>query len=164
MSFAALVAIEQIVAHIGQRHPGFPVEFSMALRLAKLLSWHVDKTGNAVLKAWGITFAEYSVLVLLYGRTGHTMSVREMSSVIGEASSDTSRRVLLLHNRGLVMRRHDEADRRKVVVTLCDAGAQLLQDVLPVVSELTHELVRSFAPGELAELARLLKQSLKGMV
>jgi MarR family transcriptional regulator, negative regulator of the multidrug operon emrRAB len=163
MSFDAIATLEQNLSHVGQRCPDFPVDLSRVTRLVKLVGWHMTSTGNSVLNPWGITFNEYNVLTLLYGHAEHTMSATELNGVIGEAPNSSHRLIHLLQKRGLVVRSYDETDRRKLVVKLSDAGLQLMQEMLPVVSGVTGYAVRSFAPGELVEFARLLKILMKAI-
>jgi MarR family transcriptional regulator, negative regulator of the multidrug operon emrRAB len=163
MSSDAVSTLERNLTHVGRRCPDFPVGLSKVTRLVKLLNWQMISTGNSVLNPWGITFNEYNVLTLLYGHAEHTMSATELSGLIGEASNCTHRLIHLLHKRGWVIRSDYQIDRRKLVVALSGTGMQLIQDMLPVVSGMTNHVVSSFAPGEMAEFARLLKVFFKAI-
>jgi MarR family transcriptional repressor of emrRAB len=163
MSFDAIAVIEKSVITIGRRYPGFPTELSIVLRLIKLLSWQMANTGNALLKTWGISFTEYNALTLLYGHGRKAMSATEISDVIGEPANATKRMIQSLQARGLIARGCDESDRRKVLGTLTDAGAQLVHEVLPVLCGLVNDFVRSFGAGEMAEFSQALKQWVIGV-
>jgi len=164
MSLKALALIEQHVANISRQHPDFPSELALFLRMMKLASWHLSKAAQALVKTWGLTYLEYSVLAALYGSEGHAMSLAELCSTIGEPYSQVSRLVQELHGRSLVARSHDQADRRKVMVRLDEEGVTLMETILPVINTMAHDYLRPFAPGEMDELIRLLKKSMTSMV
>lgn len=161
MSLDALAIIEKSVSRIGRRYHDFPCELAMVLRLARLIGGQINHSGNALLETWGITYEEYGVLITLYGSDGYSMSAVELCQVVGARVAQVNRLIHLLSKRGLVMRSYDVIDRRKAMAILSDRGAQLVQEVLPVVGAMARDVVQSFAPGELAELVRLLTKSVR---
>jgi DNA-binding MarR family transcriptional regulator len=162
MSHDPLPPVEQGVLHIAHRHIDYPIELAMVLRLVKQFGWHMSCSADALLKTWGITYVEYSLLTALYGHQGRVMSVAELSEAIGEAPEQIKRLTLALGGRGLVARNRDAADRRKVVTTLSKDGVVLVQNMLPVINGMTADYVDSFAPGELANLLTLLRKLMDG--
>jgi DNA-binding MarR family transcriptional regulator len=159
----ALATIEQSVVNIGRRHADFPVEFAMVLRLIKFYGGHMANSAHFLLKAWGVTYAEYSLLSMLYGSKGHALSMADLCTAVGENPGPVTRSIRLLHKRGLVVRNHDKVDRRKVTVVLDKKGVTLVQTMLPVLTSMTNDYLRSFAPGEVRELLRLLRKSITSM-
>jgi MarR family transcriptional regulator, negative regulator of the multidrug operon emrRAB len=158
-----IATLEQNLTRVGHRCPNFPSEFAKVTRLLKLLSWHMSGRGNSVLSPWGITFNEYNMLTLLYGHAEQAMSATELNSIIGEASNYTHRLIHLLHRRGLVIRSYHETDRRKLVVSLSDAGVRMMEEMLPVTGGMAHHVVSLYTPEEISEFARLMKVMLKAI-
>jgi MarR family transcriptional regulator, negative regulator of the multidrug operon emrRAB len=163
MPLNVLDTIEQHVLSISRRHPDFPTQFALVLRAIKLFGWHLNNMAHGLLKTWGVTYMEYNVLTTLYGSESHVMSIADLSGAVGEPSGQISRVVQVLHKRGLVLRSHDKVDRRKVTVSLDNAGVTLMEKVLPVINTMANDYLQSFAPGEMDELLRLLKKSMKSM-
>lgn len=161
MSQDALLTIEKSVFGIRRRHRDFPCDLALILRLAKLIGGQINDSGNALLKTWGITYEEYGVMTTLYGSENYAMLVVELCHLVGARVTQVNRLIHQLDKQGLVIRSYDVIDRRRVVATLSDRGVTLIQEVLPVVGALARSAVQSFAPGELAELVRLLKKSVR---
>jgi MarR family transcriptional regulator, negative regulator of the multidrug operon emrRAB len=163
MPLKALATIEKNVTRIHRRHRNFPVDVAMILRLVKLIDWQVTHSGNALLKTWGVTYEEYGLLTTLYGTEDYALSARELCHIVGQTSGRVNRLIHLLDERGLVVRSYGVTDRRKAVATLSDQGIKLVREVLPVIDAMVSGYVQSFAQGELAELTRLLKKSVKSL-
>lgn len=60
--------------------------------------------------------------------------------------------------RKLVVVRHDEMDRRKVLVSLTDAGASLVESMVPFAFEITEKTFKGFNPAERWALIYLLNK------
>ena len=159
----ALAKIEQSVVNISRQHDDFPVEFATVLRLIKLYGRHMANSSHTILKVWGVTYEEYSILSMLYGCKDHVMSMADLCSAVGETPGPVGRFIHLLQKRELVARHHDKVDRRKVMVALSSDGVALMQTMLPVLTSLTNDYLRSFGPGEVGELLRLLRKSITSM-
>ena len=157
-----LVAIEKSVINIACCHADYPVELAMVLRLVKLFGRHMTRSANALLKAWGITHAECSLLTALYGHRHQTMFIEDLSDAVGEAPECIEWLVVALDKQEFVVRGYDAVDRRKVVASLSDDGAVLVRSILPIINGRIADYVESFAPGELASLLALLKQVMQG--
>lgn len=161
MSHDALTAIERSVSSIRRRYRDFPCDLAMMFRMARLIGGQITHSSNALLKTWGITYEEYGVITTLYGSESHSMLAAELCHLVGARVAQVNRLIQQLDQRGLVIRSYDVVDRRKAVATLSDRGVKLVQEVLPVIGAMTRNIVQSFAPGELPELVRLLKKSVR---
>lgn len=163
MSLKTLTAVEQNVTRISRQYPYFPAELAIILRLIKLMGWQVGQAANGLLKSWDMTYPEYNVLATLYGSDGHAMCLTDMCDVLGETPAHASRLIQVLDKRGLIDRRYDATDRRKVVAVLTNRGVRLVETLLPVISGMVNEHIGSFEAGEMAELLRLLKKSMTSL-
>ncbi|NDZ79599.1 winged helix DNA-binding protein [Streptomyces sp. SID10853] len=101
----------------------------------------------------GLGMPERSALSLL-NRTGPTTSsaLAREAQITAQAMGET---LSTLRARGLVERRPDPDDGRRVVLTVTDAGLQALQDKRNARTELIARALTSetFTAGELAQLA-----------
>jgi MarR family transcriptional regulator, negative regulator of the multidrug operon emrRAB len=158
-----LATLDQNLSRLSGQQTEFPKDWVIAIRLMKLVVSHATSIANAWLKVWHVSYPEYLVMTTLYGSEGQAMPVAALSRVLGEPSSHTTRLLHLLGRRGLIVRRLDESDRRKVIATLSEEGARLVQAVLPALGGMLGEHVRAFEPGELPELLRLLKKTMQGL-
>lgn len=63
-----------------------------------------------------------------------------------------------LKSRKLVVVRHDEMDRRKVLVSLTDAGQSLVESMVPFAFDITEHTFSGFNPAERMALIYLLNK------
>ncbi|GAB2572188.1 winged helix-turn-helix transcriptional regulator [Dyella jejuensis] len=164
MSSNVFSVIEKSIANLRRMHPELPVEWMTVARMVAQVHLRGRIMAGGMLKVWDITYPEYSILVALYGADGYMLPTTSLCEITGESSSNTKRLVHFLCDRKLVIRGYDKADRRKIMVGLSDAGMHLLRRALPTMAGLLDEQVRTFESGELPELVRLLKKSLKGIM
>lgn len=87
-------------------------------------NWMVDQL-RAKIKPHGITMQQYNVLRVLRG-AGEPISTSIIRERLLDKMADTSRMVNRLHQKGLVIRRECEQDKRLVDVLLTDEGYELL--------------------------------------
>lgn len=153
-----LAAVEQWVAVARCRYPDFPAEWAAIFASIKHIDREISQGADALLQAWGITYAEYSMLLVLYGTEGGALSATSLGEVLSEASIHISRAGRQLCEKGLLVRGIDTTDRRNTLFTLSHAGKRLLDSLLPVLAGLLQHKTQAFASGEITELSRLLKQ------
>ncbi len=67
-----------------------------------------------------------------------------------------------LKARKFVSVRHDEMDRRKVLVSLTEAGQSLVESMVPFAFEITEKTFNGFNPGERMALLYLLNKMCAG--
>ena len=149
--------VEHIVAKISDQYQNVPFEWAVAFRLLRQVSWRGMETFDSILKTWDITAVEYLILGALYGAEDYTFCVTELPERVNERSSYIGRMINQLEKKGVVAR-GVAIDRRKGNVTLTDAGADLLKELVPPLSAMVEDQVQKFSTAELAELVRLLKK------
>ena len=76
-----------------------------------------------LLEPLGVTYPQYLVLMILWHR--RDMSVGQIGTHLGLDSSTLTPLLKRLEAAGLVSRRRDTADERRVIVSLTDAGREL---------------------------------------
>ncbi len=99
-----------------------------------------------VLRPAGITALQYTALTVLDRRDGLTSAeLARNSFVTPQAMGDL---VTALERRGLIAREHDPAHRRRLLITLTDAGHALLRAVDGDVRALEERMVHGLSTAE----------------
>jgi DNA-binding MarR family transcriptional regulator len=81
------------------------------------------------LKAFGISPEQYNILRILKGQHPHPSTVNLLIERMIDKSSNASRIVEKLREKGLVERRNCEKDRRQVDVHITQKGLDLINDI-----------------------------------
>ncbi|RUL61609.1 MarR family transcriptional regulator [Dyella dinghuensis] len=163
-SYAAVnsaVLIEKRVAITYRRHPNFPRDISLLLRMIRKIARRVASDANVVLQTWAISHSEYMILMSLYGTEGYTLTTAALCDAMGESAGSFARLARPLVSKGLIVRGLHQRDRRKVTFNLTPEGLQLIDAFLPVVSALLDRLSQVLSQTELKELDGLLKKVLR---
>lgn len=132
--------------------PGGPRRDAAAVRAAARLA----KVAGTALAEAGLTLAQYRVLVFL---DGADRPATHVAGLLGVTPSTVTSVVDGLTARGLVERRADPADRRRVVLSLTAAGHRQLARGDEVVGERLGRLLDRLPPQE-AETVRCGLESL----
>jgi DNA-binding MarR family transcriptional regulator len=134
-----------------------PVTQQQDLDFARLLTFverNVVQRLAEVLKSNGATIEEWRVLSFLDGDDGHTMTeIAEFAMVQAPTLTKVVDRMV---SANLVLRRVDEADRRRVLVFASDRGRQAVQHWTAMVRREHHDLVTAVGSEEINLLQALL--------
>lgn len=105
----------------------------------------------------GLHPTDVNALRLLDAASVRPLSVNALGAELGLTSGSVTALVDRLETHGLVARRRDDSDRRRVLVTLTDAARQLgAEQLRPLARRLTAALDAA-DPGELATVERFLR-------
>jgi len=115
----------------------------------------VERHSRASIGRFGLGTTEFGVLEVLYHKG--ELPVCEVQRRILVESSSTTYVVDKLVKRGLVRRRHSNADRREVLLTLTPAGRRLIQAIFPTHAAAMRQAVGALPPREQARAVRLLR-------
>jgi MarR family transcriptional repressor of emrRAB len=151
---------EQRLAVTCRLHPAFPREPAVLVRLVKHIYKRVHDDANAVLRPWGISHPEYNILMMMYGTEGHALNPSQLADAAGEKSANITRLTSQLCDKGLIERAADDADRRKVTLSLSTAGLAMIEEFLPAICALLERQSATLEVLEMAQLERLLKKFL----
>lgn len=103
-----------------------------------------------------LTAAQFVVLCSIRDTGACSLSQIVKKTAIDQA---TIRGVIdRLKSRKLVAVRHDEMDRRKVLVTLTEAGQSLVESMVPFAFDITERTFNGFNPAERMALMYLLNK------
>lgn len=154
---------EQRLAVTCRQYPAFPREPAVVVRLVKHIHKRVHDDANALLKPFGINHPEYNLLMMLYGTEGYSLNPSQLAEAAGEKSANITRLTDGLSAKGLIERTTSDEDRRKVALTLTQAGLALIKSFLPGICDLLARQTATLQPRELAQLEKLLKKFLDGL-
>lgn len=154
---------EQRLAVTCQRHPPFPREPAVLVRLVKHIYKRLHDQANAALKPFGLNHPEYNLLMMLYGTPGEGLNPSQLADAAGEKSANITRLTNGLCERGLIERTASAEDRRRIALTLTAEGEVLIERLLPAICDLLGRQVVHLDDGEQAQLEQLLKKMLAGL-
>jgi DNA-binding MarR family transcriptional regulator len=119
---------------------------------ANQVSYQLKQT----LKKHGLSEPQYNVLRVLRGfRAEKPLSINFIKERMLDRSSDVSRIVDTLVEKGLADRKENPADRRQKEIDITEKGVALLAEML-VCDKKADQLLAKLSPGEVDELNRLL--------
>ncbi len=101
-----------------------------------------------------VTMAQMKALYLVASRG--SLHISALADLLGVTLSTASGLVDRLVDLGLLERRHDELDRRHVVVRLTPSGTQLLERMRELSSKRVRSMLGSLDDEDLAALGRVL--------
>lgn len=109
------------------------------------LSKELKKAYNTFFNQYDLTDAKFSVLMILYRAENNTLFPFEIAEQSDISRATVTKLLDGLDKRGLIERKHDIYDRRKIIVILTDEGKRCLERVLPIHYKLTQSLVANFS-------------------
>lgn len=112
---------------------------------------------NLTLKPYGLTEPQYNVLRILKGQNGATMNLYEIQERMVQRMSNVSRIIDKLLEKGWVERRECKENRRRVDISITDAGLELLEEVTPVLNRQFKELSTRLKKDEAHQLSSWLE-------
>ncbi len=119
-------------------------------RLAHLIRDAGRSLGQSLssrLAAHDVPFGHWVFLRVLWERDGLTQ--RELSDAAGVTEPTTFAAVKALEERGLISRRHEPGNRRKLYVYLTDVGQALRDELVPLAEEVNRIAVEGVDPAHL---------------
>ncbi|MDR1852704.1 MAG: MarR family transcriptional regulator [Propionibacteriaceae bacterium] len=108
----------------------------------------------------GLDFPSFDVLATLRRTEGHRACAGKLAETMMVSPGAVTQRMTNLEKRGLIQRTPCRKDRRRVWVSLTDAGMELIDSVLPAHVELEKQIVDALGPDEQEQLASLLRKLL----
>ncbi len=87
----------------------------------------------------------------------------ELARLLGIKAPATSSLIESLEREGLVLRSHDEHDRRVAIISITDEGARVLRDATAPQRELARRLMSSLPAEDVATLIRIQRSLVAAM-
>ncbi len=151
------VRTSRLQAEIMQTRPfGSPAEeASLAiLRTADALRHHF----GAVIEPHGVTQQQYNVLRILRGSHPEPLPTLEIGERLIERVPGITRLIDRLEEKGLVARKRDADDRRRVNCSITEKGLALLATLDPIVAAANRSGIGDLGEAEIETLLELLER------
>jgi len=131
------------------------------LYVVKQLELVVRARLEAVLRPSGVTALQYTALSVLERRPA--MSSSDLARASFVRAQSTHELVSALARRGLIERSADPANRRRLLISLTDAGYAFLAEYDPKVAALEDRMLRELGAGEREAFRRFLTTSRRSL-
>ena len=142
-----------------QQHPQLDLDVQLCFPLYSATR-AVTRAYADLLADTGLTYPQYLTLLALWGASG-PMTVGELGTRLQLDSGTLTPLLKRLEARGVVVRRRDRADERRVLVEVTEDGWALRERVADVPAELTRAMTVTRA--EAAQLRELLDKVMAGL-
>jgi len=134
--------------------------FEAIHEIIKAGHWITDSVSKE-LKEYSIYEPQYNVLRILSGAKGNPISVNTILEQMVQRSSNVTRIVDKLTQKGLVERTLSDTDRRKMDIIITDKGNELLNKLDKKVKDFHKPMMNNLTQEEAESLKQLIKK-LKG--
>ena len=142
-----------------QLHPQLDLDVQLCFPLYSATR-AVTRAYAALLAETGLTYPQYLTLLALWGAS-EPMTVGELGTRLQLDSGTLTPLLKRLEARGVVVRRRDRADERRVLVEVTEDGWALREQVAHVPAELTRAMTVTRA--EAVQLRELLDKVMAGL-
>jgi DNA-binding MarR family transcriptional regulator len=116
----------------------------------------IEDAVAGVLKPYDLSSQQYNVMRILRGQKGAPANLCTIQERMIDKSSNTTRLVDKLIQKNWVKRSVCKANRRKVEITITEAGLQILKELDPLIEKNNENLVSGLSPEELEGMNRIL--------
>lgn len=137
---------EQHVERAHRRAVGEPLGDVRLAILIKHNAGLLSDVLNKVLEPYGISSVGYIAMMMLQGTTDNLANPSDICVATGETRSNMTRIVDELVQKGLIKRITNEEDRRRVDLSLTEAGSELLRTVVPMIRKGNEVVFSVFSP------------------
>ncbi len=114
----------------------------------------LDRKTRALCQKHGVTFGQFMVLEALYHKG--PLSVGEVKESILSTDGTIPVIVANMEKAGLLVRKQDEKDRRKSILSLTEKGRAIIREVYPENAKMIHKAFSVWNDREKGDLKRLL--------
>ena len=153
-------ATKKRLKNIHARIPEFPEDLMRLLRMTYHIQKRMKDLSNAALRKYDLVDASYMVLAVLYGSDDETSTASTLGEACMEKPANLTRVCNDLEQQGLIARGNRPGDRRCVMITLTDAGRELIALVLPEVWQATTRAYEGYSADDVKQLESLFKRQL----
>ena len=124
--------------------------------LLRMTSQLTARMNRQLLQDYGVSLADYDVLVVLSEAPGGRLRVFEVADALAWEQSRVSHQLARMQRRGLVAREGCASDARGAFAVLVEAGRAAIERAAPAHVETVRQLIfDGITPGELAALTTL---------
>lgn len=160
MTSSSFQPFEQRIEHVTGNHPDSPRSEIILSRLFFHVFKRFNESQNIHLSAFGLNSTSWLALIMMHATPGNALNPCELSEAMISSRTNITRLADELVEKGWVERSASGEDRRKVVLSLTDAGRDLVESVLPHQWQYYREMWSCFSPGEIATFEALMRKLL----
>ena len=116
----------------------------------------IEEAIIGVLKQFGLSTPQYNVLRILRGQHGNPANLSTLQDRMIDKSSNTTRLVDKLIQKGWVRRNVCEQNRRKIEIFITGDGLKILKQLDPIIEHKNKNILSNLSNNELEHLNNLL--------
>lgn len=150
-----LNAFEQRLDTIDQQISGQPRQEVILSRMQFMLFKKLQELMNQNLQPYGINDTIWTALIMLYSSPDRYIYPSDLSHIVASSRTNITRFSDEMVKKGWVTRRGHETDRRKIVLTLTDAGIAFVEAIMPQQWEIYKALWQDFSAAEKNQMEAL---------
>ena len=132
----------------------FPTDHSIAYLAREITRIYTRNLQDAIAKH-GILIGQYHFLRVLWEKDEITQ--RELANAVGMKESTTFTALAGMEKQGLLTRKRDSDDRRKMTVKLTDKGRELKSKLIPIAKAVNDRPLTGLAPEQVSDLKAKLE-------
>ena len=116
----------------------------------------IEERANSFFKDYELTPQQYNVLRILRGQKGNPANLSTIQERMIDKSSNTTRLIDKLIQKGFVKRQICKKNRRKIEVFITDQGLTLLKKLDPITEKVNQNIMEKLSTNEQEKLNKLL--------
>lgn len=151
-----IAMMDEGVGRTGTIIPELPAMEARLCRLMIMLGSGVEAELESTLKPHKLNHSEFLTLMILYSRPDGCSTPGELCELATQGPTNMTRIANTLTKRGVITRRVDVEDRRRVVIQITGAGRRFVQKILPPMFPRIATLFAGFSTSDKRQLDRLL--------
>ena len=132
----------------------FPTDHSIAYLAREITKIYTRNLQDAIAEH-GILIGQYHFLRVLWEKDEITQ--RELANAVGMKESTTFTALAGMEKQGLLTRKRDSDDRRKMTVKLTDKGRGLKSKLIPIAKAVNDRPLTGLAPEQVSDLKAKLE-------
>jgi DNA-binding MarR family transcriptional regulator len=139
--------------------PGMDPRVEGIVTRLQWLDRHLRGQLEAALAGQGLKMWEFKTLhILRRGGAPYQSTATDLADALGLSPAAMTKRLDNLEQDGYLHRTHDEADRRRVLITLAEAGLRAWERTISLQDQVERGLVHALRPAEQDQLVALLRK------
>jgi len=160
MNTKQLDAVDELLVEWRAARPDLDVSSVAVIGRINRISNKILAKLGASLSDSGLDFPSFDVLATLRRTPDHRACAGKLAETMMISPGAVTQRMANLEKRGLIKRTPCRKDRRRVWVSLTDAGAELIDSVLPAHMEAERQIVGALSSEDQEALIPLLRKLL----
>lgn len=132
------------------------VTIPFAYKLGYMINSYREPSFRAIEARHGLTRPEILSLIFLYFRDG--ISAADICDFSGHLKNNISRAITALESKGLVRRKADPQDQRRLIIYITAAGRRLHDTFMPALKQREDDMMACLSSSERQNFEKLLQK------